>query len=425
MGWSWSDPETRRWPLWAIMALAFLLVNFHRVEINVIAEQLARSFDATATELGFLYAAFFYIYSPLQIPAGLLADRLGTRRIATIGLVVMNVGVVWFALAETYFGGLLARGLLGLGGSVLYISTLRFCANWFRAEEFATMTGLTVAASGVGGMLAATPLALAVSAFGWRTSLFVLGLGGIALAAVVFLLVRDTPEKAGLREIEGAPDVGGPASFEQVKANTKRIMREPETWALGTLLFCVLGASFTVLGVWGIPYLVQVYDIGVTRASTYILTANVGLVVGGPAVGWLSDRLERRTELLAACAVVFALAYGLLAAPVRIPLWAAGAALFFATFVTGGVPLSFTVIKERHPNEASATATGTINGMGYFGVAVFPPVMGVVLDAFWTGEVVNGARAYTVTGYRWAFVIVAAAGLVALLCALWVHARPT
>ncbi|MFB6169606.1 MAG: MFS transporter [Haloarculaceae archaeon] len=420
----WSDPERRRWPLWGVMALAFLLVNFHRVEINVVAEQLSRSFDATATELGFLYAAFFYVYSPLQVPAGLLADRLGTRRIATIGLVVMNVGVVWFALADSFVAGLLARGLLGLGGSVLYISTLRFCANWFRAEEFATMTGLTVAASGLGGVLAATPLALAVGVFGWRASLFALGVGGMVLAATVFALVRDTPRKAGLRDIDGAPDVGGPASLATVRENTVRILKEAETWALGGVLFCVLGASFTVLGVWAIPYLVQVYDVGVTRAANYLLVANVGLMVGAPTVGWLSDRLGRRTELVAASAAAFMLAYGLLALPIELPLWVVGVALFCSTFMTGGVPLSFTVVKERHPTEASATATGTINAMGYFGVAVFPPVMGAVLDAFWTGETVEGARIYTPQGYQWAFAIAAAAGFVALCCALWVHRRP-
>lgn len=412
-----------RWVLWTALAAGFLLVNFHRVSSAVLAENLTRAFDTTGTELGLLHASFFYIYAALQLPAGLLADRLGSRRVAAAGLAAMTAGVVGFALAGSFPAAFAARAVVGLGGSVLYTATLRFCANWFRDDEFATMTGWTVAAAGLGGVLATTPLAVAVGAVGWRETLLGAAAVGAALTAAIALVVRDRPERAGFSPVAGATPPDHSVDLATVAANTRRLLGERETWALGGMLFFVIGVNFTVLGLWGVPYLVHVYDLSVARASTYVLLGNVGLIVGPPAFGALSDRLGRRTGLILASTAAFTLAYGIVFALVRPPLPLVGAVLFLALFLNGGILLAYTVAKERHAASASGTITGTINGIGYFGAALFPALMGVVLDAYWTGATVDGARVYTATGYRIAFGIATAAGLVATACALWLHVR--
>lgn len=412
-----------RWVLWAVLACGFLLVNFHRTSTAVISGSLASTFETTGAELGVLHASFFYIYAALQLPAGLLVDRYGSRNVATGGLIVMSAGAVGFALSPTFAVGFAARALVGLGGSVLYTAALRFLANWYRPNEFATMTGWTVAAAGLGGVLATTPLAIAVEATDWRVAMGAAGLAGFALTVVVYTTVRDRPADAGFEPIQGvSPPTGVPAAA-TVWANTKHILTERETWLMGALLFFTIGTNFTVLGLWGVPYLVDLYPIGVGAASGYVLVGNLGLLLGSPVIGSLSDRIGDRTPLIVASAVVFTLAYGLIFLTVRPPLAVFAVTLFVAQFVTGGTLLSYTVAKERHDAIASATATGVVNGMGWFGAAVFPAVMGAALDAYWTGELVGGARSYTAAGYRVAFGIAVVAGLVALVCAAWLHVR--
>jgi len=412
-----------RWVLWAVLAGGFLLVNFHRVSTAVLAESLNRAFDTSAAELGLLHASFFYIYAALQLPAGVLADRAGTRRVAAAGIGTMSLGVVGFALADSLVWGFVGRALVGLGGSVCYIATLRFCANWFSGDEFATMTGWTVAAAGVGGILATTPLALAVAAAGWRPSLLVTAALGGALAVAVFALVRDTPEAGGFVPVTGATPPHEDVDLAAVWRNVKRVLRDRETWLLGGMLFFILGTNFTVLGLWGVPFVVDVYGTSVATASTYVLVGNVGFVLGPPVLGTLSDRLGRRTEVILASTLLFTLAYGVVFALVTPPLPLFGAVLFVAMFTNGGTVLAFTVAKERHAASASGTVTGTVNSLGYFGAAVFPALMGVVLDAYWTGRTVDGARVYTVAGYRVAFGLATATGLVAVGCAAYLHVR--
>ncbi|WP_254543089.1 MFS transporter [Halomarina pelagica] len=418
-----SDPRRWRWVLWTILAGGFLLVNFHRVSSSVLADQLTRAFDTSAAELGLLHASFFYVYAALQLPAGVLVDRAGVRRVAALGLVVMSAGVFAFATRGTLVGGFLARASIGLGGSVLYIATLRFCANWFRADEFATMTGWTIAAAGLGGVFATTPLALAAGALGWRTALLIAGAVGLCISVVVYALVRDRPARAGFDAPDGVTPGTEAVSAATVLANTKRVLRERETWLLGGMLFFLFGVNFTVLGLWGVPYVVHVYDVSVARASTYVLLGNVGLLLGPPVFGALSDRLGRRTEVILASSVGFTLAYGAIFLAVAPPLPVLGALLFLGTFVNGGTALAYTVAKERHGATASGTVTGTVNSLGYFGAATFPALMGVALDAYWTGETINGARVYSVTGYRVAFGLAALAGVLAVGCAAWIHLR--
>ncbi|MEF8856303.1 MAG: MFS transporter [Haloplanus sp.] len=408
----------RRAALWTLLATGFLFVNFHRTATAVLADSLARTFDATGSQLGLLHASFFYIYAPLQLPAGLVVDRYGPRWVGATGVAVLTVGVIWFARSDTLLAAFLARAVVGFGGSVLYIATLRFCANWFRPDEYATMTGYTVAAAGAGGILATTPLALAIDRVGWRLAILATGVTTGVVAVAVATAVRDQPERADI----GVGDADH-ATLADIVANTRTVLAEVETWLMGLLLFLVLGVNFTVLGLWGVPFVADTYGVSVARASTYVLVGNVGFVLGSPAVGVLSDRTGWRTELVVATAVVFALSYGVLMLVPPLPV--VGVALFCALLANGGVALVFTVGKERHAPAVAGTITGVINSLGYVGAAILPTVMGAVLDAYWTGEIINGARVYTVTGYRIAFGIATGAAVLAVVAALWLHRRET
>ncbi|RQG93425.1 MFS transporter [Natrarchaeobius chitinivorans] len=417
-----TDPTKRRWFAWGALAIVFLLVNLHRLSTAVLSEQLTADFGTTAAQLGTLHASFFLIYAAIQIPTGVLADRFGPRSVGSIGGVVLSTGAIGFAISDGYVGAVVSRSLIGLGSGVIFVSILRFCANWYRADEFATMTGLTAGVAGLGAILATTPLAVTVDAVGWRPTVLGLAAVGFLGATAVFVLARNSPADAGLEPIEGVPEQRS-ITLSETKTHLYRLARDPDQWLLSAIFFAGNGAILTLIGLWGVPYLVVVYDLDVTTASFYTLLGSAGILVGSPVIGWISDRVERRMLPLSIGLGLFAIVLSIVPVFGRPPLFVVAGSYLLSGLLLGTVMLTLSIVKERYPADASGVATATVNGAGFVGATVLPTAMGVVLDAYRTGDTVGGTVAYTELGYRIAFGLLSAAVAVAFLCSLWLSRR--
>lgn len=417
-----QDPYYRRWFGFGFLVAAFFLVSFHRLTTAVLSEELMRAFDTTGARLGLLHSSFFILYALFQIPAGLLSDQLGARRIGATGTIVMSVGAILFGIAPTYAIAFIGRLLVGFGSSVLFVATLRFCANWYEADEFGTMTGLTFAIGIFGGIAATTPLAIAIGTVGWRPTMIGLGVVGVGLAVGIYLVSHNSPTAAGIDPIENVPEMPS-QTLSDMKSHLKTAVTEVETWLLGCILFLMTGIGMTIIGLWGIPFLVQLYDLSLTEASIYILIGSAGGLIGPTLFGWISDRLGRRTELIVLATAAFGATWAIFAFLGTPALLLIALLLFLSRVLSGGIPLAFTVIKERHPEGASGTVISVINMMGWIGAIIFPVLLGWILDAYWTGETIDGARVYTEFGYQIGFGIAAVAGVIAFICSVWLHYR--
>ena len=417
-----SDPTRRRWLAWGALASVFLLVNVHRLSTAVVSEQLTADFGVTAAQLGTLHASFFVIYASIQIPTGVLADRYGPRYVGSAGAVVLSFGAAGFAASGGYVGAALSRAVIGLGSGLIFVSILRFCANWYRVDEFATMAGLTSGVAGVGAILATTPLAVAVGRFGWRPTVGGLAVFGVVSGSAVFVLARQSPAAAGLDPIENVPEQAS-VTLAETGGYLRELARDPEQWLLSSVFFSGMGTILTVIGLWGVPYLVAVYGLDVTTASYFTLLGSVGILVGGPGVGWISDRVGRRLLPMIVGFGVFALALAVIPLFGSPPLPVVAAVYFLVGSGMGVSILALPVIKERYPAEASGVATGTVNGAGFFGATVLPTLMGLAVDRYRTGDAVAGTVTYTEFGYRVAFAITTGAALLAFASTLALYVR--
>ena len=400
--------------------MVFLLVNLHRLSTGVLSEELRSGFSLSAAELGTLHAAFFVVYALVQIPTGVLVDRIGPRYVGAGGAVLLSLGAVLFSFGDGYLIALAARGLVGLGSGVIFVSILRFAANWYRVDEFATMTGMTGAVAGLGAILATTPLAVAVDTIGWRETMRILAGVGFLAGGAAYVLVRNSPSDAGLEPIEGVPDQP-PVTLAETREYLGRLARDRDQWLLSSIFFATNGTLLTLIGLWGVPYLVVVYDFDVTTASLFTLVGAVGMLFGGPTIGWLSDRFENRHLPMSLGVAGFSFVLAIIAVTGRPPLWVVAVVYGVSGFLIGSGLLTLTLVKERYPSGASGVATATVNTAGFVGASLLPWAMGVALDAYTTGEVVAGTVVYTEFGYRVAFGLVSGVLAVAFLSslALW------
>lgn len=387
-----------RWGVLIVPALLYFLSYFHRVAPVVVAEDLMAAFAVSAATLGALSAIYPYCFAVMALPGGSLADLLGPRRILTLGGLSMGAGSVLFGLASGFGAALIGRLLVGLGASVMLIGGLRLAAEWFRTEEFGTVSGAAQSVGSLGALAGTTPLALLVEQVGWRRGFVAIGAATALLAAACFLTVRDRPETAR----PGARFAG--LRFREVVAGIPSVVGNPNSWTVSLISGGIYGGFAAFVGLWGVPYLTQIHDLPRVRAANLVALAAVGLLVGAPLIGWLSDRLQRRRPLLLAISGLSVAAWLALVGPATpIPAAALPALCFLIGLGSSVVVLVFAAIREVNDPRHVGVALGFHNLPPFLAFGLMQWITGVVLDRHWEGAIVAGARVYGPDAFRAAF----------------------
>lgn len=403
------DTSTLAWIMWSALALAYLIVFFHRLSLSVVLDRLMVDLQIEdAAVMGTLAGSYAIIYVIMQIPTGLLADSWGSRKTVTTGMMVACAGSFIFALAPSLFYAFLGRGLVGLGVSVVFVSILKFQVSWFKPARFATITGLTGLAGNIGVALGTTPLALLVAGFGWRNSFLVISVATFFIALACWILVRNGPWEIKEEEEEEEQEniiQGDSTTFHSLTDALKNVLKNRRTWPILASAFGIYGTFFAFSGTWSITYLMQTYGLTRTAAANYMLALTIGMIIGLPLVGLISDRIgQRRRPLL----LLFLLYTSLWAA---FYVWNGGKPplealypLFFLMGLSGGASsVILPMGKEVNDPAYAGIALSVINIGPFSGMAIMQPLLGYVLDLRWDGLIVAGTKVYPLAAYRGLF----------------------
>ena len=391
--------DSRRWSIlpWFVCGLGALFFGygyFLRVAPSVMIEELMRDFAVTAAAIGNLAAAYFYVYAGLQIPVGLAVDNTGPRRILIVAAIICAAGTGLFALADDIGLAFLARVLIGVGSAAAWVSTLKLATQWLPAERYALMVGLTNMIAMLCAVAGQGPLALFIEAVGWRTAMTWLALVGLAIAAAIWITRwAGRPPYAGRGK---EPEAG-------VLHALHLVLTSGRAWAIALFTSLAIGPILAFAVLWGVPYLMEQYGTSKSIAGTLASMVLLGWGLGGPAVSWLSERLQRRKPVLISAPLAGIAIWAILLLQPNLPLPALYALLLFNGLTTAGVLVAFTVAKEFNPLAVSGTMTSLINGTAMLFIAGFQIVIGLLLDLTWSGRMAGGVRVYDAEAYRLAF----------------------
>lgn len=395
-----------RWTIFTILILTYMLVFFHRMAPAVISADLMKAFNTSGAALGSLAAMYFYIYTAMQIPAGVLADTLGARVTVSIGSLVAGVGSILFGMAATFAGVSMGRALVGLGVSVVFVGLFKSNSVWFREREFGLVSGLTLLLGNIGAISAAGPLAEILRSYSWRHVFVALGVVTLVLAATTLLIVRNKPEDLGfpsMREIEGKPSHA--PRKQHWWRDLKGVVGTAAAWPVLWVNLGMVGSMLAFVGLWAIPFLRDVHGLGRSAAAVYTTTALAGFAVGSMLAGWLSDRTGRRKPVILTGTILYAAACLGLAFLSWSP-GVIGLALFaLVGFSAGGFIVTFANAKEVVAPALSGMAVGLVNTGLFFGAAIMQPLFGWAMDLAWDGRMDNGVRVYAATDYHAGFLI--------------------
>ncbi|MFO7817716.1 MAG: MFS transporter [Desulfovibrionales bacterium] len=394
------------WYFFGIVSLSYLMVYFHRVAPAVVSDLLMAEFNLSGAVLGNLAAIYFYVYTLMQLPAGVLADAVGARKTIFWGMMISGVGSFVFASSPILGVAYLGRILIGFGVSVIFVSMLKIVTEWFPEKQFGTLSGAALFIGNSGAVLAATPLAYLVSLWGWRVSFSLVGGVGIFAGILTLVLVKDRPSVLNLPSPNTLKATAG-MGLKDVLQGLGAVMKNPSSWPPFAVFFGTYGSLMAFQGVWGLPFLVQQYGMERFEASSNLLIIAVGLVIGCPTIGYISDRIGKRKLPLLTFSLMYALCWiAMLAWPGGKPAPFVLPFLLFAMgFFASGFILLWACAKEVNPIELSGCAIGLANMGGFFGAAIVQPLFGWSLDKRWLGLVEEGVRIYPLEAWRFAFLL--------------------
>ncbi|MBW8310002.1 MAG: MFS transporter [Candidatus Paracaedibacteraceae bacterium] len=386
--------KLRPWLIWGCAGLFYLYEMILRASPGVIAKDLMSDFGVASTALGVLSSFYYYSYVALQIPCGVIVDRLGARRVVTYSTLLCVIGSILFAYSESLWGGQIGRFLIGAGSACAFLSCLKIGSEWFLPTQFAMIAGLTNMMGTVGGMVSGPPFAILSNTFGWRQATLLAAGIGVGLAVICWAVMRDKKQELT-------------ASEESLLQGLVRVARDPFNWivaAVGGLMYIPISAFCEL---WAVPFLMEKYQISNEIASRASIMIYLGIAVGSPLAARLSNYLNNPVRVMGLSSIATA---GLFMAAVQfegITYKLMLLVLFLAGMANAGQVMCFAAIKENVPNRLSGTAAGFTNAIVMMSGIIFQPLLGVILDMVWQGQLnEDGSRYYGPETYQTTMMII-------------------
>lgn len=351
--------------IWTALVVNMMLVFIQRLYIGVMPDFVMQRFSIDIGKLAFLTSAAFYGYAFFQIPAGILVDKLGVRKLNLIGTGISLLGSVFFSITNTYEIAWVSRFMIGAGTSVVIISIMKVQAVWFKPRYFSLLSAVMAFISNIGMFAGTLPLALLIKGIGAQNTLHIISVLNLLCLALIALFVKENDKcnkaQDNMTEKEGFFD------------SLREVLTTQNTYPSIFIVFFFISTMTSLMGLWAVNYLTSVYGMTKIAASGYTVFFTFGFIAGAPVIS-LADRWFKgnyRTSL-----IIFTGAYAALWTYVLIirkgqPDISQLPAIFFMMGIVIMVHLlAFTAAKDANKIENSGVAASVVNTMEFIGSGI-------------------------------------------------------
>jgi sugar phosphate permease len=407
----------RAWVVFGFAVFDYIVAVLQRSSLGVAGVEATERFHVSAALLSSLAVIQLIVYAGLQIPVGVILDRVGPKVLLATGAALMVLGQLTLAIAPSIGVAIAGRVLLGAGDAMTFISVLRLLPNWFAGRRLPIVSQWVGTLGQLGQILSAVPLTLLLGTVAWTPTFLILsGASGLGLIGVLLFVDNGTTPIT-----RSMPAVGGPAS---PLRHIRDALARPGT-RLGFWSHFVTQSSGTVFALlWGFPFLSVALGYGPSNASLILTLMVVTAIVVGPVLGLLTARFPlRRSSIVLGIVVAMAVAWGIvLAWPGQPPVWSV--ILLVVVIAVGGPGslIGFDFARTFNPLRSLGSANGIVNVGGFLASFVMMFVVGILLDSYArvTGSGTGANSLYTLAGFRVAFLVqyvVVGIGIVFLIVA--------
>ncbi len=411
-----SDKKTLYGSCICLIGAIFYCYEFVlRILPGALQSEISLAFGAlSATSFGQLAAFYYFAYSPMQIPVGMLMDRYGPRRLLTFACLCCTLGSWMFMQVSSLVIASLGRFLVGFGSSFAFVGVLSLALHWLPRRYFSLTAGLITTLGMLGlvyGEIKITHIALSL---GWQYVLSLAIIIGLILTLIIYAFVRD-----------GEPHTSANQPLPEFFRNVIQVLVSPQVWLIGLVGAC-LYTSLSVFGeLWGKTYLEQAHHLTKVDAANSISLLFLGWAIGAPIAGYCSDKTGRRILPLLLSAIFALISISLILYYPNLTPKGLNILLFFYGVFSGTEIIVFILAKETTGAQLSGTVFAAVNMIVTLGGVLFQPLVGKLLDTLGKSTLLAGERIYSTASYQIALAILPISLLIVVFCAYFLKENGT
>ncbi len=383
--------------MWISLIVAWLFYLYEyilRAFPSVITQDLMSHFTISSTMLGVMSSFYYLAYVPLQIPCGLIVDRIGPKLVIGLSSLLCVIGCILFTSSSDMIVAQGGRFLMGMGSACAYMSCAKIGSFFKNPSMFAIISGVTMFMGTLGGSFGGKPFAMLAHHTSWVHALHVLSFAGLIIGMISLVLIKNQHRSS--------------ASFHILK-DLKMIVRKKDNWLIG-LYGCMMYLPLCVFAeLWGIPFLMKKFHIDNQVAANAGIMVLVGMGIGSMIAPFISEHLRSRLKVMTwSCFLTVGLLVVVIYGTIT-NFYVNCFILLMMGIISGGQILYFTAVKEHSPPEASATAVAFTNSLVMASALVIPPIIGWALDRVSSGDMEitshGSIRLYTCHDFQLSFII--------------------
>ncbi|SNT42983.1 MFS transporter [Rhodococcoides kyotonense] len=376
------------WVVWGVGVFAYIIGILHRTAFGVAGLEAADRFSVSPSLLSSFVVLQVVVYASMQIPSGVLLDRVGSRKMIALGALVMTTAQITLAVTESLPVAVGARALVGIGDALTFIAVLRLVPRWFPPRQVPIVSQLTGLLGQMGQILSAVPFLMLLHGPGWTFAFGSAASLGLLAFVLSLALIRDSPP--------GVEVLDTKSSLREAFSTIGQVWKRPGT-RLG--FFSHMGTQFSITVfalLWGIPYLTSAQGLSSSTAGALLSISVISAVFSGIGLGILTGRYPmRRSWLVLAIMISNAVMWAVvLALPGPAPLWLLVMLVIVISVGGPGSVIGFDYARTFNPSANLGTAQGMVN------IGGFTASLLVIAAIGWIVQAMGG---YTFDAFRVAF----------------------
>ncbi|MCP4176714.1 MAG: MFS transporter [bacterium] len=359
------------WLIWGIAA-AFAIFQQYTVSIlGLFSSQLSTMLSTSKIDISFMSASFFAAFSLMQIPAGLLLDRYSIKVIYRCSLFISLIGLLIFCYIPYYIPALISIYIMGIGMSISFVGGIILIIRWFPSNRFAFMVGLLGGAQFIGVAVISLISVYIVNRYNINYLLTLLVIANIIILIFVFIFIKPT-------QTDSIRNYSAKKVYPNILTSLKGALLIKDSWYASIYNSCLIGTAIAFTTFWNFSYQKQFLN-----SSTNIVIINnmvlIGLALGGPFAGWLSDKMKSRIKPARSFAVLSLICLLIILSGI-IPTFVIYVIMFFFGLFSNSSSISYAYAKEHTHFQYHGTVCGLINTICFIVVTMLQIIPGILYE---------------------------------------------